>query len=112
MKCVICGTEFKPRSSAQKTCGNKECQRKLHLQCVNAKNIRDNKSTNYHELFKINRRKIIKAETDIETMDQCKHPDCKYRGRFDILICCNYLYKTNKIRGCKISECDKYEPKE
>lgn len=30
-KCVICGKEFEPYHSRQKTCGDKECRRLHHL---------------------------------------------------------------------------------
>lgn len=42
--------------------------------------------------------------------DDCKHVDCKWRGRFDSAPACMYMMITGKRRGCKISECDKYEP--
>lgn len=41
--------------------------------------------------------------------DDCKHIDCKWRGRFDSQPVCQYMMITGKPRGCKISECDKYE---
>ena len=49
----------------------------------------------------------------IETVDEhCKHKDCKYRGTIMGLgfgtQWCMYFYITNKLRGCAISECDKY----
>ena len=41
----------------------------------------------------------------------CKHPDCSYRRRLnDYIECCDYIGSTGHSRGCKISECDKYDP--
>lgn len=42
--------------------------------------------------------------------EHCKHKDCKWRGRFDFQPACLYMMITGKRRGCRISECDKYEP--
>ena len=39
----------------------------------------------------------------------CKHVDCKWRGRFDSQPVCMYMMITGKPRVCKISECDKYD---
>lgn len=50
---------------------------------------------------------------EIETVKKhCKHKDCRYRMTIagtDPL--CDYADKKHRLRGCKISECDKYEPK-
>ena len=42
----------------------------------------------------------------------CKHKDCAYR-RTDATLggFCNYCGITGEARGCKISECNKYEKK-
>lgn len=40
--------------------------------------------------------------------EHCKHPDCKYRRVFNSEPMCAYLTITGKVRGCSISECDKY----
>ena len=46
---------------------------------------------------------------------KCKHDDCKYRGwlgnNTGTSKCCDYLYKTGKIRDCDAEDCDKYEKK-
>ena len=56
----------------------------------------------------------------METIQDCKHPDCRYNikiGGTGVRIC-NYLdghyVETGIIepRGCKISECTKYKPKQ
>lgn len=52
-------------------------------------------------------------DTVIETVkEHCAHKDCRYRmtiaGNDPI---CDYADKAHKIRGCKISECDKYVPR-
>lgn len=47
----------------------------------------------------------------VETVRQhCQHPDCKYRSTGGLQQTCDYLLMTKMVRGCKISECDKYEP--
>lgn len=43
----------------------------------------------------------------------CKHPDCVYRGTIQVdgaTPICMYAIIENKVRRCKISECDKYKP--
>lgn len=40
----------------------------------------------------------------------CKHPDCKYRSRFDSQPACAYMLITGRPRGCSIAECNKYDP--
>lgn len=42
-----------------------------------------------------------------ETMKDCKHKGCMYRGRIGGVDCCDYCFITGHPRGCKISECDK-----
>lgn len=42
--------------------------------------------------------------------EHCRWRDCKYRTRFDSQPSCGYMIITGRPRGCKISECDKYEP--
>jgi len=45
----------------------------------------------------------------VETVkEHCKHPDCRYRCKFDGNPSCKYMIVTGKPRGCAISECDKY----
>ena len=41
--------------------------------------------------------------------ENCMHEDCKYRTTFNRMPCCGYMLITNEPRGCKISECDKYQ---
>lgn len=41
----------------------------------------------------------------------CKHKDCKYRSTLEKLQMCNYILLEGKPRECKISDCDKYEPR-
>ena len=45
-------------------------------------------------------------------LENCKHDDCKYRGRFALQPCCLYMFVTSEPRRSKISECDKYDPGE
>ena len=40
----------------------------------------------------------------------CKHEDCRWRGRFDSQPVCQYMMITGKPRGFNISDCNKYEP--
>ena len=50
----------------------------------------------------------------METVEKdCRHKDCIYRSHISPINastdeCCDYLLHTGKVRGCKISECDKY----
>ena len=39
----------------------------------------------------------------------CKHEDCKYRCKLGKDACCVYILIKGVSRGCKISECDKYQ---
>ena len=41
----------------------------------------------------------------IETIKDCKHENCRYRGKIGTDECCDYCFITGKLRGCKISEC-------
>lgn len=47
----------------------------------------------------------------IETVkEHCVHKDCKYRCNIARqTICCVYILKEHKPRGCGISDCDKYK---
>ncbi len=46
----------------------------------------------------------------IETVaEHCVHKDCKYRAKTTLIESCDYILVKRKPRGCKISECDKYE---
>ena len=47
----------------------------------------------------------------IETVkEHCVHTDCKYRCNIaKQTICCVYILKEHKPRGCGISDCDKYK---
>lgn len=46
----------------------------------------------------------------IETVtEHCIHKDCKYRSRSTLIESCDYMLVTRRPRGCKISECNKYE---
>ena len=47
----------------------------------------------------------------IETVDNdCKHKDCYYRLRFDgTCEYCAYCLVEYELRGCKISECNRYK---
>lgn len=52
------------------------------------------------------------AKKEIELVDtHCKHEDCIYRQPVRSLNTegCFYSVMENKLRGCKISECDKYK---
>lgn len=47
----------------------------------------------------------------IETVaEHCQHEDCVYRLILDSKRTpfCGYLLVTERVRGCKISECNKY----
>ena len=45
----------------------------------------------------------------IETVEEYCPQDCIYRMRFTLSTdFCAYLLMTDKVRGCKVSECDKY----
>ena len=48
---------------------------------------------------------------EMETVSEhCKHPDCIHRMSVSAGgQACRYIYDTGHVRGCKISECDKYE---
>ena len=39
----------------------------------------------------------------------CQHKDCKYRSKGHGVETCDYILINHRSRGCKISECDKYE---
>lgn len=51
---------------------------------------------------------------DVETVNECcKHKDCIYRKPIGANYneqCCYYAVMEQQVRGCKISECDKYKP--
>lgn len=52
-----------------------------------------------------------KAVKVIETVNEhCKHEDCIYRLKFDLqgTDFCNYCVMEHQVRGCPISNCDKY----
>lgn len=45
-------------------------------------------------------------------LTHCKHPDCVYRSTVNLngkIPVCVYAMIENEVRGCKISECDKYK---
>lgn len=49
------------------------------------------------------------AEEIEEVNTHCKHRDCVYRMHFHgNTEFCAYLLVTNEVRGCPISQCDKY----
>lgn len=44
--------------------------------------------------------------------DNCVHPDCIYRSRLTSggkIFYCAYATMTGHIRGCPVSQCDKYK---
>lgn len=47
---------------------------------------------------------------EIETVEEhCKHEDCIYRMHFQgSTEFCAYLLVTNELRGCPISQCNRY----
>lgn len=42
-----------------------------------------------------------------ETNKKCK--TCKYRGKADQFIGCEFILHFGRSRGCSVEECDKYE---
>lgn len=50
-------------------------------------------------------------EEIIETVvEHCKHEDCVYRAYLGSRVpYCNYCYMEKQVRGCKISECNRYK---
>lgn len=46
----------------------------------------------------------------IETVkEHCRHKDCKFRGSASGTPCCDYAIRRHQLRGCRISECTRYE---
>ena len=87
-KCRICGKAFVSQRRDHVTCSAK-CRKEY------VKAIKENPE-------------LIKEKNKSETMIDCKHKDCVYRGNKSGLTTCDYCYITGMPRGCKISQCDKY----
>lgn len=99
--CAQCGKEFTADRRNKKYC-SPDCYQKHHCQ---------EKSRAWAEK---RAKQIAKKETTIETVKECKHKNCAYRSKMSnkAIETCDYFLITNKPRGCKISECDKFKPKE
>lgn len=56
----------------------------------------------------------MSKEKEIELVDtHCKHKDCVYRKTMNATRgkdCCMYAAIEHAVRGCKISECNRYTP--
>ena len=67
--CIICGVEYIPRRSDQRTCGSKECLRERQKL-----NYREYRRTHYAALLESNRRSMAKKRKERE---QKKNPPKK-----------------------------------
>ena len=99
--CAQCGKEFTADRRNKKYCSS-ECYRRHHCQ---------EKSRAWAE--KHAKELEERKKNAIETVKDCRHKDCAYRSKMSnkAIETCDYFLITNKPRGCKISECDKYIPK-
>ena len=64
--CIICGKEYIPRRSDQRTCGSKECLKERQKL-----NYREYRKTHYAALLETNRRSMAKKRKEREME---KHP--------------------------------------
>ena len=67
--CIICGVEYIPRRSDQRTCGCKECMKERQKL-----NYREYRRTHYAALLETNRRSMAKKRKEREME---KHPPKK-----------------------------------
>ena len=98
--CKTCGAAFLQCRKTQVTC-SPACRRKY----VYKMDRELPKPVTMPPQPKIKKPKSVQVEN--ETMEDCKHKGCIYRGRIAGTDCCDYCFITGYPRGCKISECDK-----
>jgi len=68
--CIICGVEYIPRRSDQRTCGCAECMKERQKL-----NYREYRKTHYAALLETNRRSMAKKRKERETEKQPPKPD-------------------------------------
>lgn len=68
--CIICGVEYIPRRSDQRTCGSKECLRERQKL-----NYREYRKTHYAALLESNRKSMAKKRKEREQEKNPPKPD-------------------------------------
>ena len=68
--CIICGKEYIPKRSDQRTCGCKEC-----MKARQRLNYREYRKTHYAALLETNRRSMAKKRKEREMEKQPPKPD-------------------------------------
>ncbi len=68
--CIICGVEYIPRRSDQRTCGCAECMKERQKL-----NYREYRKTHYAALLETNRRSMAKKRKERETEKRPPKPD-------------------------------------
>ena len=68
--CIICGKEYIPRRSDQRTCGSEECLRERQKL-----NYREYRKTHYAALLETNRRSMAKKRKEREMEKHPPKPD-------------------------------------
>ena len=69
-RCIICGKEYIPRRSDQRTCGCAECMKERQKL-----NYREYRRTHYAALLETNRRSMAKKRKEREMEKQPPKPD-------------------------------------
>lgn len=68
--CIICGKEYIPRRSDQRTCGSEECMKERQKL-----NYREYRKTHYAALLETNRRSMAKKRKEREMEKHPPKPD-------------------------------------
>lgn len=100
--CIVCGKTFETKIKKQIYCSN-ECAEVIHS--------KNRKVRYYKEQIKLQEEKAQRpSKPHFETVQyDCKHKNCRYRGRGSGFDTCDYILIEGHSRGCDISTCDKYK---
>lgn len=91
--CVICGAEYIPRRSDQRTCGSDECK-KARQQL----NYREYRKTHYAALLETNRRSMAKKRKEREMEKHPPKPDTIVAIGYAERQMADSLRKAGKVR--------------
>ena len=89
--CPVCERVFRKKFGNQKFCS---------IECKQKSQKKEEKPD----------RDLQKKERELTVKDDCKHPDCKYRGMIGTSTpCCDYILKKRRVRGYDIDKCERWK---